>query len=545
MARLLVPALALVVAGCDAAPPSAPGAPLADSGPSPPAAAADGGTFRYSMEEPRTIVPGDVVDASGLTIVDVVFDSLTARRPDGQIGPGAASGWEASETASTWTFHLRAGATFHTGEQVRAGDFVFAWTRAVRAGAAGYHLRDVLGYDELRDGTAATLAGAWAPDDDTLVVRLARPDAEFPAVVSHPALGPLPQERYRADPQGFAERPSGNGPFRLFEPWARDQFIRVERYDAWRGGAGSVPLAMVEFRFEDADTAYVAFQQERRDFAPLPPGALEEARGRYDVLDGPSAQLYFLGVNLRAPPFDRVETRRALSLAIDRNALPAILREGNVTPARSAVPPGVEGARPRPCAACVHDPDEARRLFAEAGVTDLDLWITPGGGHEEVARVLGEQLAAVGVTVRTRMPGAPSEPGGLDRYLAALRSGEASLFRFGWALDHPTLGDALTPLFAGGLADAEGAANYGGYAQADVDALLNQARSMLDPEERRALYHQVEDLALNRDQAIVPVMTLRHAAVVSDRVEGLVLDPLGGVNLHEARLVDESATEAG
>ncbi|MPZ86676.1 MAG: hypothetical protein GEU81_01120 [Nitriliruptorales bacterium] len=548
--RLLALAL-LVGLTASACTPQRVAEPLPVTSPDPSPSATSGparDTFRYAIQEPASILPGDVADDGGLAVVDAVFDSLTTWDPEGTLIPAAAARWESNDEATVWTFNLRPGATWHGPERdpVTAADFVYAWNRAVADGVAGYHLEDVAGYGEVRDGSASSLSGVRALDERTLEVRLSGPFADFPAVVAHAALGPLPRERLEADPEGFALAPIGNGPFALAEPWAKEQFIRVSRYERWRNGERAA-LAEVLFQIRDPETAYVAFQQGRMDFTTLPPAVLDQARERYaaseagrdspdapTVLDDRSAELYFLGMDLETPPFDRVEVRRALSLAIDREAIARAVRSGNADPARAAAPAAVPDARLRTCNACRYDPDIARQMLAEADVTELELWFNPGGGHEQVAELLTEQLADVGVTLTARK----TEDGGdgaFAAYLQRLRERGAGLFRFGWILDYPILDDALRPLLSGSLAGADGAANYGRYRQEDVDELLDRARAELDVEERHRLYLEAESLALNRDQALIPVVTFRHSAVVSERFEGFELSPVGLADLSRVR----------
>jgi len=522
-----------------------------------PSAGVGTGPFRYAITEPGAIVPGDVVDPGGLTVVDTLFDSLTAYDRDGATVPAAAVAWTPDPSATAWTFTLRPGATFHDGSPVTARSFLDAWTRAARRGAAGYHLADVEGYARVTSDPTAAFTGLRAVNDATLVVRLVRPLADFPAVVAHPALGPLPPSALTgADlPAGFADRPVGNGPFQLAEPWARGRFLRAVRFEAWRNGSGPAELSEVLFKFDDPDTAYVAFQQGRRDFAAIPTGALAQAQRRYrvspdgysgpGVLTGVTGSVYYLGMDLAAPPFTNVDVRRALSLAVDRETLARANREGNAEPARAAASRSVPGARFRNCDNCRHDPDEARRLFAEAGVTELELWFNQGGGHERIAAALTDQLEAVGVTLRTRSPELAPGQSPLPAYLEALGNGSAPLFRFGWSVDYPTLDNALTPLFSGGAAGAEGAGNYGRFADPEVDGLLATARATLDEAARRDLYVEAEELALDRHQAIVPLLFFRLAAVVSDRVEGFVLSPLGTANLAEVRLLQAPSSPSG
>jgi oligopeptide transport system substrate-binding protein len=501
-------------------------------------------TFRYAIQEPTAIVPPIATEPNGLAVVDALFDSLTAYDVSLRVVPAAAASWNAS-APDEWTFILRERATFHNGSPVTAADFKFSWEQAVRLGLAGYHLRDIQGYDALRTGKVAELAGAIAVDDRTLRVRLVGPRADFPAVLAHPALGPIPRAIWRADRAAFEQRPIGNGPFRIDGSWAPNEFIRVVRFNSWRNGP-TPAINEVLFPISDPDTAYLAFQQGRRDFAPLPAGALAEASRQFPassddgyhgpgVLIGPTPVLYFLGFNVTRPPFDDVEVRRAISMAIDREALRAATLEGNVSIARAVVPPPIPGARDHACGACEHNVTEARRIFAERGITELELWFNRGGGHEQVAQRISQDLATVGVGLRLRSEPPPPD-GSFGAYLDILSSGEAGMFRFGWSAEYATMDAVLFPLFDSRSIPSSGGQNFMRYANPEVDALLDRARATTDEALRRLLYQQVEDLVLGRDQVIVPLFTYHHRFVAATRVENLYLSPFGLVNLAEITL---------
>ncbi|MGH8898692.1 MAG: ABC transporter substrate-binding protein [Egibacteraceae bacterium] len=544
-AALLV--LVALLASCQSPPalPRPTDRPLVPVAPATPSeAVAASGTFRYAIAEPSAIMPPTATEPNGLAVVDALFDSLTAYDAALRVVPAAATSWTAT-APDEWTFTLRPGATFHNGSPVTAADFKLAWEQAVRLGVAGYHLRDVQGYDALRTKKAAELAGVTVGDDRTLRVRLVGPRADFPAVVAHPALGPVPRAAWQADRAGFGQRPIGNGPFRMDGTWAHNQFIRVARFEGWRNGL-TPALDEVVFPISDPDTAYLAFQQGRRDFAPLPAGALAEASRQFPassddgyhgpgLLLGTTPVLYFLGFNVTRPPLNDVEVRRAVSMAIDREALRAATLEGNVSVARAAVPPPIPGARDHACGACEHNPAEARRILAERGVTELELWFNRGGGHEQVAERVSQDLAAVGVGLRLRSE-LPPPDGSFGAYLDILASGEAGMFRFGWAAEYPTMDAALSPLFDSRSTPSSGGQNYLRYANPEVDTLIDRARATTDELARRGLYQQVEDLALGRDQAIVPLFTYHHRFVAAKRVENLYLSPFGLVNLPEIAL---------
>ncbi len=536
-------AAACTPAARPAPPASAPPSPVAAASPTP--APDPGPVFRAAVREPTAITPGEVADPDGHLVVDALFDSLSAYGPPVETGtatavPAAAETWTASADRREWTFTLRETGTWHDGTPVRAADVAFAWSRLVRRGASGHLLADVAGYADVLAGRATSLAGVAALDERTLRVTLSAGVAEFDVIAAHPALAPVHTARVVADPEDHLERPVGNGPFAMVGQWAHGEFIRLRRSPSWSVGAGPATIPEVLFNVRTADQAYADFALGRLDWAPVPAGAVDAAISAYGlvsdgagtgVLDTAAPQLYFLGMDLGAPPLDDRDVRRALSLAIDRRALARLSRDRAADAAISAVPPAVPGGPPSGCTACRHDPDRARELFEAAGVTELELWHNDGGGHGEIAELIAEQLAAVGVTLDTRTTG-PS----LADYLDALRAGEAPLFRFGWTAEHPTLDAALRPLLSRFAAGRDGAANYGRYAEPDVEVLLDAARADPDPASRAAGYAEVQDLALDRDQAIVPLLTLRQIRLVSARTRDLALDVTGAPQLERLRL---------
>lgn len=537
-------ASATAAPGDDATPgddrtPDADGTP--DDGATP---GAGGGTLRYGIGEPTAIVPPHAVSPDDLVVVDALFDALTTFDAGLSVIPAAAVSWSSDEDQRVWTFRLRAGARFHPlpsaptqpGPPVTAADVKFAWEQAVR-GPAGFRLELVEGYGALASGVAEQLAGVEATDPRTLVVRLAEPLSTFPAVVAHPSLAPVPRALWEADEEAFREQPVGNGPFRAAEAWVRGQFIRAQRVPDWANAARPASIDEVLFTSADPDAAYVAFQQGRLQVSPLPVGAVEAAVEQYGrsadgyhgsgVLLGATPTLYFLGFNAEHPPFDEPEIRRAVSLAVDRAALVEAVG-AHVEVADSLLGPSLPNGGAGSCEACVHDPRTARRIFAEHDVQRLRLSFNRDGGHLPIARAIRDDLARVGVVLELS-----AQARDLRSYLEELADGDAGMFRYGWTPEHPVLDELLHPLFHSSQVDRR---NYMRYAEDDVDALIDGARASPGALRRVFLSRRAEDLILNRDQAIVPLLHYRNTQVVDRRVRGYRLDAMGRPNLHEITL---------
>jgi peptide/nickel transport system substrate-binding protein/oligopeptide transport system substrate-binding protein len=490
--------------------------------------------LRYAIAEPAQLVPIDAVSPEEKLVVDTLFDSLTQLGPNLRPRPSAATEWEASEDARVWRFTLRAGAAFHDGSPVTSGDFAFAWSQAAATGKAGFLLSDVEGYAEVAAGAAETLAGVRAVDDLRLEVRLSRPRGAFPTVVAHPALAPLATAAWQADERAYRRAPVGNGPFSAAEDRVPRQFLRVQVFPRWRNGEQPAELDEVLFQFLDVETAYLAFQQDRLQIGPLPREALDAARAAYGtsvdgyrgpgVLQGVTPSVYFLGFNVNRPPFDEPEVRRAISLALDRDAMAAAVQGASAVPASSVTSPLIRTAPAATCSACTLDRGAARQILDEHGITRLEFTFNADGGHQGIANQVRRDLRAVGVRVRFSAPD-------FDDYLAELEAGDAGFFRFGWTPEHPMPGDVLEPLFS-----SDGTHDYTGYADPDVDRLLAEAGADTSALRRGVLYLLAEQRIVSRDQVVTPLFFYRHQLVVSPRVDGFVLDPMGLANLEDVRM---------
>ena len=534
--RIAAALLCLLCVACPGdPPPPAAVTPAAEPAPSPSTAAADP-TLRWAIGEPTSLVPIHAVTPDDLLVVDALYDGLTRWDENLRPAPSVARRWQGRDGGRTWRFVLRRGARFSDGSPVTAASFVRTWTALARSGAAHHHVRDIAGYRAVRSGRAPHLAGVRARGATILEVRLRRPVSEFPTVAAHPALAPMRPDELAGR---ASDEPIGNGPFRMAEPWAHGRFVRLRAVGEPRtaDSLGS-PVHEVVFTIADPVSAYIAYEQGAVDVATVPPGGLladpppaapvTRYRGP-GLLTGELPTVYLLVFNTRRAPFDTVRARRGVALALDRSRLVRDVFEANASPGWSAAPPVLPGGRRRSCLFCTHDPPRARRLLRAAGVQRLTLWISRGGDHEVVAERVRRDLAAVGVTLTVRALG-------FRQFQRMLARGEAGLYRFGWTADYPTLDNALRPLFHSSASPARGGANYGRYRNRTVDLLLDRAARSRSHEARLRLYRRVEDLVLARDQAVVPVATLRRRTVVADRIRNLTYGPMGTVNWRKVRI---------
>ncbi len=315
--------------------------------------------------------------------------------------------------------------------------------------------------------------GFRAEDRRTLVVELEAPTPYFLELVAFFPTYPVPRRVVEATPPGegwfLPERITGNGPFRLAR-WRAGDRIRLERSPTY-WGRDAVRLATVDIlSLESATTALNLYLGGEVDWLPgvYPPDLAPALRNRPDYYAVPALATYFLRLNLRRPPLDDLRVRRALALAIDRREIvEEVLGRGEL-PARHLVPPGLPGYPQRP-SPLRFDPEEARRLLAEAGhpggrgLRELGLLYNTSESHRKIAEVIADQLRRhLGVRVRAYNQEWQS-------YLATVRAGDYDLARAGWIGDYLDANTFLD-LFVTGAGN-----NQTGYSDRRYDALLRAA----------------------------------------------------------------------
>lgn len=495
-----------------------------------------GGVAVEYIDEPAFLDPVNAQESEGIEVVYNIFDGLVDFDPKtSEIRPAVAESWEGDEDLTVWTFKLKQGTKFHNGRDVVAGDFKYAWERIANPenkSEIAYHLSAIQGFQEMQDGQAQELTGVRAVDDLTLEVTLSYSFADFPYVTGHPSLGPVPREEVEKDAAAWADMPIGNGPFMMKGPWQHNQVVQVVRFDDYYGETAL--LDGVDFRiFTDEETAYLEFRAGNVDFTHIPVGQLQAAVSEFgesedgleaspgnQVLIGPETAIYYIGFNMELAPVDNADVRRAISLAINRQAIADTIYEGTRNPATGIVPEGMVGFQENAWPYSQHDPEQAKQLLAQAGFPDgqglpeITLGFNAGAGHEDLMQLVQADLRAIGVNARF-------ESLEFAQYLDKLDEGAYPLWRLGWIADYPIMDNFLFPLFTTDSAD-----NHANYSNPAFDSGVTAARQNRDQDARIAAYQELERM-VGQDAPVIPIVTYRHRDVVSSRVNGFIYTPLG------------------
>ena len=447
-----------------------------------------------------------------------LFDRLVEAWPERTIVPALAERWEISDDGLRYVFHLREGLTWSDGEPLTAHDVEYGIKRVLNPESPGgsvsvyFVLENAQDYFFGRSSDADSI-GVRALDDRTVEFRLIAPAPYFMNVVNRPDGGPQPRHAIERDGAEWSEigRQVVSGAFRV-ESAADDHLVLVRNENDRRPRRGNA--ARVEYILASADEA----------FAPFERGELEMIRVMYtpisshDVhtprtLEGPLTWFGYLGFNHAHPLVANSDFRRALALAIDREALTDAAPANLVVAHGGIVPPALHGHTPE--IALPFDPERARASLEQAGGGD-PLGIA---AHEAWTPML-EVVAAgwretLGLEVELHLFDAAalqvSDTVGQSTKILDI----APVAVLGWLPGYPDPEYMLRLLL-----HSEALTNWGGYASSTYDQLIEDARRAQTDRDRLARFHEADRLAVSVDVALIPLVYGRSTAFVQPQVEG-------------------------
>ena len=372
------------------------------------AAPPDRQQFRYMFREPSTLdISVAAYEADGTYFA---FERLVLLDENNELVPAAADRWEASDDGRTWTFHLREGARWSDGRAVTAHDFEYSFRRMLDPASGNiyaflyYVIKNGRAFNQ-GDLTDVELVGIRAVDELTFEIETEGPCPYLPYIVSFITSSPVPRwqvEKFGAkwtEPEHcvsnftyrlaewntgsdmtFALDPYYNGPHKAYLEEIIVKFVGAQR-------PGTLPYENGEidaYRLDPID-----YERVRRD-----EGLVREVHRMSEFTT------WYLFFQTRQPPFDDARVRRAIAHAIDRQSLSSTVLNDLAIPAHSMLPPGFPGYSAEQFRASqTYDPQEAKRLMAEAGYPDgrgfprTEFWLRVA--DTSINRIAGEAVQAM------------------------------------------------------------------------------------------------------------------------------------------------------
>ena len=456
----------------------------------------------------------DAHKARSLQAADVLRDlgeGLVSFTATGEMTAGTAESWDVSEDGLTYTFHLRPDAKWSNGDAVTAAHFVFGVERLVDPNTAAFYAQFVGEITELE-----------AVDDQTLVIRLARPTPYLLSLLTHPATFPMHPGSLAEHGDSFARPGSllSNGAY-VLTAWIPGSVITMQRNEHYWNNANTAIDEVRHHVMTQEMTELARYRAGEIDVTgSVPPDSFAQVKKELgDQLHvTPKLTLYYYGYNLAKPPFkDSPELRQALSMAIDRELLVEKITGRGETPAYSWVPPGINNYEPTVLSYAQLSQDErnqiAQSLYKEAGYSadsplQLELRYNTSDTHRRLALaiqsmwsdVLGAEVTLINEEFQV--------------LLANIQGREVTqVFRTSWVGDY---NDAHTFL---SILQSDNAANVPGYRSEKYDSLMQSAAEQVDLDRRR-LYLEKAEREMLADHPAIPIYFYVSKHLVSPRVEG-------------------------
>ncbi len=501
--------------------------------------------------EPQGLDPHVVTGVPESKIIDALFEGLTRKNPwTLEPEPGAAASWEFSEDRRVITFHMQPEGRWSNGDPVTAHDFVWSWRRALDPAMGNlyaYMLYPVENAEAYATGKIddPALVGVRALDDMTLEVTLNAPTPYFLQLMDHYSSYAVHREtveRFGRATDRFTRWTRvgnivTNGPFQL-QKWELNRRIVVDRNPHyWDNGAVHLN-GIVFYPTENIVSEERMFRVHQLHYtADVPLNKIPAYRKMADTpfVEAPYLGTYFYLLNTERPPLDDVRVRKALSLAVDREALTRNVLYGSNTPAYAITPPGTLGYQPPQLFR--HDPEEARRLLAEAGYPGgagwpgLELIYNTSESHRKIAVALQQMWKdALNITVTLSNQE-------WKVYLDSVSQMNFQVARRGW------IGDYVDPNNFLDLYITDGGNNNTGFSDPVYDELiLQRAPRAATQEARFALFHEAET-RLMEQMPILPIYTYASKHLVHPSVKGLPPNLMDFVNVKYIHLEDVPLTE--
>ncbi len=491
-----------------------------------PQAHADVVLNRGNIAEPGTLDPQKYSTTYDNEISRDLFEGLVTVDANGAPIPGAAESWTVSKDGSVYTFKLRPRLVWSDGKAITADDFVYGIRRGMDPATHSWFASlayKIKNGKEVSEGTMPlTALGVSAPNPQTVVVQLNQPSPTLILLLSIPMMAPAPKHVIDRHPTDWTKPRTivSNGAYMLAE-WRPNDHIKLVRNSRFHD-AQHVRIDVVNYFPTDDDAA--AVKRLRAGELDLnmrfPPNEITQLRrvlptGTVHVSS--SIGVMYLVPNLKKAPFSDPRVRRALSLAVDREAIVAqILRNGEPVN-YSLMPPIIPGYTPATLdfkgKTLAARQAEARQLLAQAGFTPqhplrFEMNHRIGLANKRVAIAIVDMFKAVGVD-------ATLLAGEVTAHYNRLREHDFVFADAGW------YGNFDPEYYTYMLQSGSDEINYGSYSNPEFDAKAAEASRTIDPARRMALFRQAEQMAL-ADNAIIPIYVYVNRALVAPYVKGWV-----------------------
>ncbi|WP_296251056.1 ABC transporter substrate-binding protein [Pseudomonas sp. UBA4194] len=466
-----------------------------------------------------------------------IYNRLTEFEKGGtSVIPALATQWDISDDGLTYTFHLREGVKFHSNKEFtptrdfNADDVLFTFNRMLdpeqpfrKAYPTEFPYFVSMSLDK-------NIAKVEKTGDHTVVFTLKAVDAAFVQNIAMNFASILSAEYAdqllkSGNMRDINQKPIGTGPF-VFQRYQKDSQIRYKAnpqyWDMSQVKADQLIFAIntdasVRMQKLKKNECQVTAYPRPADLAGL------KADPKLKVMEQAGYNLGYITYNVTHKPFDQLQVRQAMDMAVNKDAILRAVYQGAGQKAVNAMPP-TQWSYDESIKDAPFDPEKAKQMLKDAGVkegTEITLWAMPvQRPYNPNAKLMAEMLQADWGKIGLKVKIVSYEWG---EYLDRTKRGEHDVSLIGWTGDNGDPDNWLGTLYS---CDAIGSNNYSMWCDPAYDKLVQQAKRVTDREERSVLYRQAQQLLKQQ----VPITPIAHSTVnqpVSAKVDGFKVSPFG------------------
>lgn len=496
-------------------------------------------TFVYCSEaspssfNPQLATDGATFNASSATVYNRLVEF---ERGGTKVMPSLAEKWDVSKDGKTVTFKLRKDVQFHTTDKFKptrkfnADDVLFTFNRMFQD-SHPYHKVSggVYEYFQSMD-MPKLLSSVEKVDDYTVKFNLTRAEAPFIANMAMDFASILSAEygdqlMKAKTPEMLDKEPVGTGPF-VWKSYRKDSEIRFEANPTYFQGKS--PLDRLIFAItKDPNVRIQKLKRGECHFAAEPPPQdIKSLRSdaKLQVMEQEGLNVAYLGFNVQKPPFDNVEVRQAISMALNRQAYLDAIYLGNAVLAKNPIPPTMWSYNDK-TVDYAYDTAKAKELLAKAGFPNgfsATMWYMPvSRPYNPNGKKMGEMMQADLAKIGIKIDLVTFDWGA---YLDKARTGQHQMIQMGWTGDNGDPDNFLSVLLS--CEASKNGSNYSRWCNPEFDKLINAAK--ITPNQAARTKSYMEAQTVFKKQA--PWVTLAHSKVyraMGKNVVGYKMSPFG------------------
>ena len=503
------------------------------------ASGASAKTLVYCSEgSPENFYPGINTTGTSFDVSEQIYDGLVSFERGGtSVVPALAEKWTVSKDGLEYVFQLRKGVKWHSNKNFQptrdfnADDVVFMIERQWKESHPYFKVTSP-NHSYFGDmGMPKLLKSVEKVDEHTVKIVLNRPEAPFLADLAMQWAGVQSKEYADAmlkagTPEKIDQEPIGTGPFALVQ-YQKDAIIRFKAHPGYWAGKAKIDDLIFAIT-PDASVRWAKVQKAECHVMPYPnPADLDSIRKdpNVQVLEQAGLNVGYLAYNTTKKPFDDVRVRKAINMAIDKNAIISAVYLSTGVAAVNPIPPSMwsynKAIKDDP-----FNPAEAKKMLAAAGYPNgfsTDLWAMPvqrpyNPNAKRIAELMQADLAKIGVTAEIKN----FEWG---EYRKRMQAGEHQMGMLGWTGDNGDPDNFLDTLLGCDSAKTNGS-NVAKFCYQPYEDIVSKAKVVTSVAERTKLYEQAQ--VIFKEQA--PWFTIAHAVQlkpVRKEVIDFKLSPFG------------------